>query len=59
MSGEHLEQLRLLAEQMRTDIELCRTREDHVRQTARANEAARLYAELFEIQTQKQEPQNA
>lgn len=50
MSGDLLDQLRLLAEQMHADIELCRTREDHVRQTARANEAARLYAELAAVQ---------
>lgn len=53
MSGEHLEQLRILAEQMQADIELCRTREEHVRQTARANEAARLYAELSALHEER------
>jgi len=53
MSAEHLQQLKELAEDMKADIELCRTREDHVRQTARANEAARLYAELLALHTER------
>lgn len=53
MTADHLEQLRILAELMQADIELCRTREEHVRQSARANEAARLYAELLALHTER------
>lgn len=35
-----------LAESLKADINLCKTREEHVRITARANAAATLAAEL-------------
>lgn len=38
-----LEAARELAERLAADIPLCRTRDEHVRVTARANEALMLY----------------
>lgn len=39
---EAIEAARQLAERLEGDIVLCRTRDEHVRVTARANEALRL-----------------
>lgn len=36
------------AELLLNDIELCQTREEHIRLTARANEADRMATDLFE-----------
>jgi hypothetical protein len=37
------------ASRLKNDIELCSTREEHIRISARANEADRLVAQLVEI----------
>jgi N-acetylmuramoyl-L-alanine amidase len=41
-----LEIAQRLAERLEADIPLCRTRDEHVRVTARANEARQMYNEL-------------
>jgi hypothetical protein len=50
-----LEQLaeaaRELAERLAADIPLCRTRDEHIRVTARANEAANLLAAIGDLST--------
>lgn len=38
-----------LADKLSSDIELCSTREEHVRITARANEAENLAQQLYDI----------
>lgn len=42
-----LEAARELSENLSKDIEVCRTREEHIRVTARANAAAALYNGLL------------
>jgi len=44
-----LEMARQLAERLAADIPLCRTRDEHVRVTARANEARILYDALAAV----------
>lgn len=50
MSSEHFhEVLQLLerhAERLHEDIKLCRTRDEHIRVTARTNEAYEIYKKL-------------
>ncbi len=41
-----LELAQRLAERLEEDIPLCRTRDEHVRVTARANEARQIYNEI-------------
>lgn len=43
------EAARSLADELRADIELCSTRAEHVRVTARANAAAELVQMLFKM----------
>lgn len=40
----------VLVEDLQSDIELCKTREEHIRMTARANAAAKLVHMLFNTQ---------
>lgn len=44
------EAARALAEQLRADIEKCSTRAEHIRATARANEAAELVGMLLVLE---------
>ncbi len=39
-------QLERLASEIQSDIDLCKTREEHVRVTARANDASRVASDL-------------
>ena len=39
-------QLERLASELQSDIDLCKTREEHIRVTARANDAARVASDL-------------
>lgn len=43
MTDRILELSKMLAERLAQDIPLCRTRDEHIRVTARANEALELY----------------
>jgi len=45
------EAARELAERLAADIPLCRTRDEHIRVTARANEAANLHAAIADLST--------
>lgn len=45
-----LDSARELAEQLELDIQLAKTREEHIRVTARANAAFNLYNEMAELQ---------
>jgi len=44
------------ASRLKNDIELCSTREEHVRISARANEADRLVAELAKLALSEETP---
>lgn len=47
--NEILEAARTHSERLAADIPLCRTRDEHVRVTARANEAANLLSALVQL----------
>jgi hypothetical protein len=47
MSGEIVELAELLSNRLEEDIKLCRTRDEHIRVTARANEARELLNRLL------------
>jgi hypothetical protein len=47
MSGEIIELAELLSTRLEEDIKLCRTRDEHIRVTARANEARQLLYRLL------------
>jgi hypothetical protein len=49
MNDKIFEAARALADELRADIELCATRVEHIRVTARANAAAELVQMLFEM----------
>ena len=48
-----LEAARELSAQLSEDIPLCRTREEHIRVTARANAAAALYNSMMTVVTEQ------
>jgi len=45
------EAARELADRLAADIPLCRTRDEHIRVTARANEAANLHSAIRDLST--------
>ena len=56
---EIVEAAREHADRLTADIPLCRTRDEHIRVTARANEAAHLLTALEEIFTTSVESEGA
>lgn len=58
MSDEMLKIYRLasqLAEELASDIMLCKTREEHIRVTARANAASELVSEIAKVHPRNDE----
>jgi hypothetical protein len=48
-----LEAARALSSELAEDIALCRTREEHIRVTARANTAAALYNAMLSLESEE------